>query len=161
MTRIRPVEERDVPALYLAWQELRQYNAQQDGRIRPTPVSDVEFAAAVRELRARRMSASLVAEHEGEIAGFITATIEQNQPDRLPERHATVGYLYVAPGYRRQGLGRQLVQGIFAWARDQEGVSHVEMPVLANDVSAEPFWRSLGFTPFIQRLWAPLELPAS
>lgn len=161
MSRVRPVEEHDVPQLYVAWQELRQYNAQQDPRIRPTPVSEAEFAAAVRELRGRRASASVVADVEGQVAGFITATIEQSQPDRLPERHVTVGYLYVVPQFRRQGLGRDLVQHVFEWAREQEGVAHVEMPVLANDSAAEPFWRSLGFSPFIQRLWAPLDSSSS
>jgi GNAT superfamily N-acetyltransferase len=107
------------------------------------------------------MSASLVAEDDGQVAGFITATIEQSQPDRLPDRHATIGYLYVDPQYRRKGVGRDLVARIFAWAREQEGIVHVEMPVLANDTGAEPFWRSLGFSPFIQRVWAPLDVPSS
>jgi hypothetical protein len=31
------------------------------------------------------------------------------------------------------------------------------MTVLNADAEAEQFWRALGFTPFIQRLWAPLE----
>jgi hypothetical protein len=30
------------------------------------------------------------------------------------------------------------------------------MTVLNADETAERFWRSLGFSPFIQRLWAPL-----
>jgi len=28
--------------------------------------------------------------------------------------------------------------------------------VLARDEAAAAFWRSLGFAPFIERLWAPL-----
>jgi len=160
MTRVRPVEENDIPALYVAWQDLRQHNANTDSRIRPTPVSEAEFANAVRDLRHRPLSLSLVAEDEGNVVGFVTASIESNQPDRLPERHATIGYLYVAPAYRRQGVATALVRQVFDWARQQDGVSHVEMSVLEHDVSARSFWESLGFSPFIRRVWAPLE-PAS
>lgn len=161
MTRVRPAEERDIRVLYLAWQELRQHNAKQDSRIRPTPVSEVDFAIAVRELRDRPRSLTLVAEEEGNFAGFLTASIETNQPDRLPERHATIGYLYVLPAYRRRGLATELVRYAFDWARQQEGISHVEMSVLEHDAAARAFWESLGFSPFIRRVWASLEPAAS
>jgi hypothetical protein len=33
------------------------------------------------------------------------------------------------------------------------------MAVLSADAAAAGFWRSIGFSPFIERLWAPLSAP--
>lgn len=156
--RVREAALSDGPALYTAWQSLRSYNASVDRRIIPAPVSEPEFLSGLELILARATSATFIAEDEGVIVGFISGGVEANQADRLPEQHVTIGYLYVDPTYRRMGLGRQLFQAVASWAAGREDVSHFEMTVLAADGSAEPFWRSLGFTSFIQRLWAPLSV---
>jgi GNAT superfamily N-acetyltransferase len=154
---VRPATTGDAPALFRAWEELRMHNAGTDARIIPAPVSEIEFAAGLRELLARPTAAVIVAEVDGRLAGFIRAGVEQNAPDRLPEQHVGIGYLYVDPSVRRQGVGSRLFEAVREWAVTQEGVAHLEMTVLNHDGQAEAFWRSLGFSPFIQRLWAPLD----
>ena len=154
---VRPAVLSDAPTLYRAWQSIRQHYADMDRRIVQVPVTETEFTAGLRETLARPAAATFVAERGGAFVGFVSAGVEANQPDRLPERHATIGYLFVAPEVRRQGTGRALFDAVAAWARECEGVSHVEMPVLADDSSARAFWTALGFRPFIERLWAPLE----
>ncbi len=132
------------------------HNASTDARIVPAPVSEIEFAAGLREVLAGPTGTVFVAELEGRLAGFIRAGVEHNAPDRLPEHHVGIGYLYVEPSARRQGVGRRLFEAVREWAASQEGVAHFEMTVLNEDGQAEAFWRSLGFSPFIQRLWAPM-----
>lgn len=154
--RVRPAQPGDGPVLFAAWSELRAHNAAIDRRIIPAPVSEAEFLEGLAQVLQRRASATFVAELNGRLAGFISGGIEANQPDRLPERHATVGYLYVQPACRRHGVGRHLFTAFARWAESHDGVGHFEMPVLALDRGAESFWKALGFTPFIQRLWAPL-----
>ncbi|MGH2633349.1 MAG: GNAT family N-acetyltransferase, partial [Tepidiformaceae bacterium] len=156
---VRPTEAADGAALYQAWQAIRLHYATTDRRIIPAPVSEQEFIAGLRERLARAESADFVATAEGHVVGFISGRAEENQPDRLPERHATVGHLYVDAGFRRTGVGRRLFEALADWARDEEGISHFEMPVLVADPGARAFLESLGFTPFIQRLWAPLSAP--
>lgn len=146
----------DGPALYEAWQALREHNAAVDGRIIPAPVSRDEFVAGLEIVLDRATSATFVAEDEGTMVGFVSGSIERNQLDRLPEQHVTVGYLYVEPTYRRLGIGRRLFEAIRGWAACTDGVSHFEMTVLAGDRQAADFWRALGFSTFIERLWAPL-----
>jgi len=154
---IRPARLADAAGMYRAWQALRQYNAGRDPRIVPTPVSEEEFVVAVREILARSTSAAFVAENGGKVVGFVSVSVEAGQPDRLPERHATIGYVYVDSAHRRGGVGRQLFEAVAGWASKQDGVSHMEMAVIAGDTEAAAFWQSIGFTPFIQRLWAPLD----
>ncbi len=154
--RVRPAQPADGPSLFGVWSDLRSHNAVTDRRIIPAPVSEAEFLEGLAQVFQRRSSATFIAEMDGRLAGFISGGIETNQPDRLPERHATVGYLYVEPACRRQGVGRQLFAAFARWAESHDDIAHFEMPVLALDRGAESFWKALGFTPFIQRLWAPL-----
>lgn len=153
---IRRATPADAPALFRAWQDLRAHNASTDPRVIPAPVSEIEFTAGLRELLARPTGTLVIAEVNGQLAGFIRAGVEENAPDRLPERHVGIGYLYVDPAARRRGIGRALFAAVRDWAASQDGVAHFEMTVLNQDGQAEAFWRALGFSPFIQRLWAPL-----
>lgn len=156
---VREAREADAPALYAAWQRLRAHNEHVDRRVISAPVSELEFVNDFRQRLARPRSVALVAEVEGELAGFIAGNIERNQPDRLPEEHATVGYLWVEDRFRRRGIARALFERVADWARAQDGVAHFEMAVLTADAAAAGFWRSIGFSPFIERLWAPLSAP--
>jgi GNAT superfamily N-acetyltransferase len=153
---VRPARAEDARDLFQAWQALRQYYASVDPRIVPAPVSFEEFRDDFLRRLARNDVAAFVATGSDGLAGFITGGIEPNQPDRLPELHATVGHLFVLPAFRRQGIARKLFDELSSWAAGQEGVSHFEMPVLARDPDAVHFWEAVGFAPFIQRLWAPL-----
>jgi GNAT superfamily N-acetyltransferase len=154
---IRPAREADGPAIYRAWQALRALNASLDSRVIQVPVSEVEFMAGLRDGFSRPNLRVFVAEREGLLAGFVSAALEINQPDRLPERHVTVGYLYVDPANRRQGIASALLEAVREWARGIEGVVHLEMTVLDADHDAGHFWQAAGFRPFIRRLWAPLD----
>lgn len=154
--QIRQAEKRDAAGLYNAWQAARTHYASVDRRIINAPISEAEFTTSIESILGRASSVTFVADDEGRLVGFIRGVIEVQAPDRLPERHATVGYLYVDPAYRRMGLGEGLFRAVAEWAAGQDGVSHFEMTVPAADEQASGFWRKLGFTPFIERLWAPL-----
>ncbi len=153
---IRAAMPGDAGAVYAAWDTLRRHYAAVDDRIRPAPVSEAEFEADFTRRCARPDLALIVAFAGGELAGFITGAVEPGAPDRLPEEHGTVGHLFVWPAHRRRGCARLLFEALAAWAVSSADLHHFEMPVLASDPDAVHFWRSLGFSPFIERLWAPL-----
>ncbi len=153
---IRPATPADAPGLYLLWQRAREHNARLDPRVVLAPVAPDQFATALERQLNRGAATVFVAADRTRLAGFVSGAIETASADRLPERHATIGYLWVEPGYRRRGLGRALVDAVARWAAGYDGVRHFEMPVLAADAEAARFWEALGFRPFITRLWAPL-----
>ncbi|WP_322818656.1 GNAT family N-acetyltransferase [Tepidiforma sp.] len=168
MASLRPVPltafgvRRAVPAdadqLFPLWQRAREHNAKIDRRITLAPIDPEQFAVALHTHLQRKSTIVLVAETaRAELAGFISGAIESAGPDRLPERHATIGYLWVEPPFRRRGIARTLVAEVARWAATIDGVRHFEMPVLAADQDAARFWAALGFRPFIARLWAPLQ----
>ncbi len=154
--QVRRALATDGPGLYAAWIGLRRHYAGVDRRVVLVPVSENEFVGDLTEALSRGTATTFVAVDGGRVVGFASGSIEPGQEDRLPKYHATVGYVYVEASYRRAGIGRRLFDAVAAWAASFEGVSHVEMAVLSADRGAESFWRGLGFSPFIQRLWAPL-----
>ena len=153
---IRPCRPSDGGSLHGIWEAVRHHNARIDPRIVPEEVSRAEFLAGLEASLQRPAAAAFVAVEKGELVGFISAALEATQPDRGGGSHATIGYVYVDPRMRRAGVGQGLFEAVKRWARDRGDISHLEMPVLAADEEAAGFWRSIGFSPFIERLWAPL-----
>uniref|UniRef100_A0A7C1P179 GNAT family N-acetyltransferase n=1 Tax=Thermofilum pendens TaxID=2269 RepID=A0A7C1P179_THEPE len=84
----------------------------------------------------------LVAEAERRIAGYSVTCVEQ-------EGKALVGYVHsiaVDPAFRRQGVGRALMEETFRRLRSL-GISEVKLDVSVNNEVGLRFWRSLGFEP--------------
>lgn len=64
-----------------------------------------------------------------------------------PMTQGTCGYLadmYVLPEYRRQGIGSKLFDLAQRWF-SENGITHVELNVLAKNLPGRSFWKSKGF----------------
>lgn len=70
----------------------------------------------------------LVAEWEGQVAGFIAASAEE------------ITWLYVDPAYQRKGIAKALVARVI-----EEGGDVIELEVLDGNQSAIGFYESMGF----------------
>ena len=62
------------------------------------------------------------------------------------ERYTHIFLLYVAPGYRRRGIGTVLMHQAEAWAREQ-GAPQIGLQVLTTNQSATAFYQALGYQP--------------
>jgi hypothetical protein len=63
-----------------------------------------------------------------------------------------VGYIelcWVAPEFRRGGLGRQLVRAAETWFAAR-GLDYVELHYLSANAAAAAFWQSCGYQTFRQ-----------
>ncbi|GAB2886696.1 GNAT family N-acetyltransferase [Streptomyces mayteni] len=82
---------------------------------------------------------SLVAERDGELAGFVIGFLSPSAPDE-----AYIHFTGVAPEHRRGGLARDLYQRFFAQARagGRTTVRAVTSPVNEPSIA---FHRALGF----------------
>ena len=82
--------------------------------------------------------------------GFIS--LSTVQPFINCSQVRTVGYVelcWVAPEFRRVGLGRQLVCAAEAWF-GRQGLDFVELHYLSASPAAAAFWQSCGYAPFRQ-----------
>jgi RimJ/RimL family protein N-acetyltransferase len=78
----------------------------------------------------------------GVLAGFVALI----HPQREKLRHgAELAGMYVAPAWRRHGLGSALLQVVIAYARTIDGLRQLGLSVNATNTAAKALYRSAGF----------------
>lgn len=60
------------------------------------------------------------------------------------ERTLYVGFFFLSPALRRQGLGREIMEAVLQAAGDA-GLDNARLACLLNNAGGHAFWRSLGF----------------
>lgn len=88
----------------------------------------------------------LVAEHEGEPAGYVSCHVDG------AGGAGSIGLIAVAATARRLGLGRALVDGAVAWCGER-GVDQVSVVTQGRSVSALRLYESCGFRIESVGLW--------
>ncbi|MCR5815466.1 MAG: GNAT family N-acetyltransferase [Ruminococcus sp.] len=85
----------------------------------------------------RNPTTCFVAENEGKVIG-----------DILSGNDGRRGYIYhtaVLPKYRRQGVGRALVDNAMS-ALEREGINKTALVVFGRNETGNAFWEKIGFT---------------
>ena len=77
---------------------------------------------------------------DGIPCGIAAGFMDENHP-----ASAQVISMWVAPEYRRAGVGAALIGAIRAWARDR-GVSTLQLMVTNRNEGAIEFYRRIGFS---------------
>jgi ribosomal protein S18 acetylase RimI-like enzyme len=85
----------------------------------------------------RNPTSCFVAEEGGEMAGSILAGHDG--------RRGHIYHLAVHPSYRRQGIGRKLVQAALG-ALSEEGITKAMLVVFKTNSGGNVFWEKQGFT---------------
>jgi aminoglycoside 6'-N-acetyltransferase I len=91
----------------------------------------------------------LLAIPDGEEAtprGMLDASIQSAEEVFVPRRMIHVHAVYVEPGWRRRGVGRELLEAALAWGR-QKGCLEADLNVLAGN-PARGLYEGLGFQVF-------------
>jgi ribosomal protein S18 acetylase RimI-like enzyme len=82
---------------------------------------------------------------EGNLVGIVGLSGEP----RAKNRHkGHVVAMYVAPEFRRRGLGRSLLQAVIGHARDIVGLEQLVLTVTRSKAAASDLYRATGFTTF-------------
>ncbi|EJO3996466.1 GNAT family N-acetyltransferase [Vibrio vulnificus] len=96
----------------------------------------------------------LVAEISGDILGFITATVTQNEavPFLVKTPICRVGTIVVDESSRVSGIGTQLMAKCTDWAKSQ-GAEQIRLEVMAFNHNAQKFYTKLGFKEQSKTMW--------
>ncbi len=86
------------------------------------------------------------------LAGFIMGRLAQNPPVFRQPYYGYVTDTCVDERWRRQGIGRALFEALRAWFRAQ-GLLTMQVNVAARNPTSQAFWRAMGFTDYLERLW--------
>lgn len=139
---LRVADTLDCDAITALYGELIATHGEFDERYRGLAASDLRLAIAARlDASDARFWLAIAA---GKTVAFCGAEIE-DAPSALSEtRRGHLGELFVAPGWRRGGLGGRLVLEALAWCREQ-GARRVAVRVLTANQGARRFWKTLDF----------------
>lgn len=93
-----------------------------------------------------------VAEHDGQVIGYINGSVRvnYNQTDILPdqETYLEIENIYLLAEYRDQGVGGELIERLFAIAR-QNGIQRFIVSTVTKDMDRIiRFYRNHGFKPW-------------
>jgi len=127
---IRLMKPTDAPAIVELWSALVAYHRELTTDL---PAAAVNGAARYAKRLIQRLDDPfthiLVAEDEDRVIGFALGTIVDLLPDIFNVEPG--GYLtdiFIDPAYRHQGLGRELIEQMINWFREQQ-VHYIELSV--------------------------------
>jgi ribosomal protein S18 acetylase RimI-like enzyme len=156
---VRPGTETDVPGMLRLWREMMDFHARVEPRFRPGPSPGAEQAWHL-HLREHIFGHDewcvLVAEEDGRLIGQVLGRLVEPAPVFEPGRYGEVTDIVVHPSARRRGVGRALFAKLAAWFRER-GADHVELRVAHRNPASQAFWRAMGGTDYMDRLWFDLE----
>ena len=106
----------------------------------------VEFIADDADWRRDPHNLALVAEIDGEVAGYLESSIQapvdsarwQSQSD-VGERRLHINYLGTGEGYKRRGVATALVEAAESWGRDR-GATVAVCDTWIDSPMSVPFW---------------------
>jgi GNAT superfamily N-acetyltransferase len=149
---IRPALPEDADGITRTYLESAEYHARLDPERYSVPAVEM-IAARYREGRqhppqTEGESITLVAEHGGEIVGFIDAQIERFPDPMLCEMlYCHIVELAVSLAHQSQGIGRQLLRAAEDWGREH-GAELAALEYLTANTRAGSFYEQrMGYRP--------------
>ncbi len=142
---IRLMKPTDAPAIVELWSALVAYHRELTTDL---PAAAVNGAARYAKRLIQRLDDPfthiLVAEDEDRVIGFALGTIVDLLPDIFNvEPGGYLADIFIDPAYRHQGLGRELIEQMINWFREQQ-VHYIELSVAVQNKQAIAFWKAVG-----------------
>lgn len=89
-------------------------------------------------------SVVMVAEEQGQLLGSGYGRIKASKAHLNHETHAYLGFMFVAPAHRGQGINQMIIQALIAWGKEQ-GMSDFYLDAYADNTSAIRAYEKMGF----------------
>ena len=142
--RIRQAIPADLPVLLEFEQGIVRAERPYDPTLRADPIHYYDLAALIKAEDAE----VAVADWGGELIASGYAVRRASQSYVTPEWHAYIGFLYVRPDYRGQGINRKVLDYLMGWARSV-GLPEIHLTVYPQNAPALRAYEKAGFSPYI------------
>ena len=90
----------------------------------------------------------LVAVVNNEIVGSGYAKILRADVFQKYKEYAYLGFMYVKPGFRGQGINQKILNGLIDWAKGQN-LTEIRLEVYDKNTKAKNSYLKAGFTPHL------------
>ena len=84
-------------------------------------------------------------EHDGRVVGCGYAQLRPSESAFVHDRHAYLGFMYVEPGVRGQGINKMIIESLISWSNDR-GVYDFYLQVYVGNQAAIRAYEKVGFT---------------
>ena len=143
---VRAAATRDLDQVAALWTLLVEHHAVYDSAFELRADASGEIRRLIGAI-ARDPDATLLVRENDDgpgLVGFCAVRVDRAPPIQVEVVRAEITDLVVLPGWRRRGIGRELVEAAQSWVRGL-GVDRCEVRVAAHNVEGQAFWRALGF----------------
>lgn len=89
-----------------------------------------------------------LAERDGRIVACGYVWLRKSNPAFTHRRHAYLGFMYVEPDARGQGINKQIVDSLIAWSLERN-VDDFYLEVYAGNAAAVRAYEKAGFEPLL------------
>jgi GNAT superfamily N-acetyltransferase len=141
---IREATAADLPMLLDFEQALIAYERPFAPNLRKDKISYYDLSAYIKAEDIR----IVVAEMAGELVGSGYALIKENKAYKAPQYYVYLGFMYVIPEYRGQGINGQIMNDLIDWGKAQS-YTEVQLDVYAENESAINAYAKAGLVPEI------------
>ena len=100
----------------------------------------------------------VVVESNKELIGTGYVQIRQSKPSLQHEKHGYLGFMFVSPEYRGQGINKNIIEHLMDWGKTK-GVKDFYLDVYAGNQSAVKAYEKVGFTPSLVEMKLTLSKP--
>ncbi len=150
--KIRPATPADLPSLVSLLREVQSLHAHALPERFRADTADAEFSDVLSQLLASPATCVLVAAGPT-IAGFLNAELRERDANWCTPacRYCHLSGIVVAPAYRRQGVGRLLIEALQS-ELTRQGITKMELEVWDFNSGAREAFETLGFQPLFHRM---------
>lgn len=141
---IRAAIPEDLPILLKFEQGIISAERPYDKTLKPDPISYYDIGAMISDTDAE----VAVAVSGERLIGSGYAIKKASRHYLNPPFHAFIGFLYVEPDFRGQGVNQRVLDHLFAWARAND-LPEIHLTVYPDNAPAIRAYEKVGFEPYI------------
>ncbi|MCH5598815.1 GNAT family N-acetyltransferase [Niabella ginsengisoli] len=105
----------------------------------------------IEEMLKREDCAIVVAEVDGQLVASGSARIQKGKPYNNFNSYAFLGFMYVSPAFRGQGLNQKIVDSLLEWSQSK-GLTEVRLQVYSENNNAIRAYEKIGFKPILTEM---------
>jgi ribosomal protein S18 acetylase RimI-like enzyme len=150
--KIRKASLLDLEQLLVFEQDLIKTERPFDPTLKPDPVNYYDL----KSLLTSPLAEVVVAETDNKIIASGYARIDKSKPFLKHSHHAYLGFMYVKPAYRGQGINKRIIDALKNWAAVQN-ITEFSLEVYYDNISAIKAYEKIGFSRYILEMRYNLE----
>lgn len=150
--KIRKASIVDLEQLLAFEQDLIKTERPFDPTVKPDPVNYYDLKAMLTDPQIEM----IVAEVNSKVIASGYARIDKSKPYLKHSHHAYLGFMYVLPEYRGQGINKKIMDVLINWAAAQN-INEFRLDVYNENVSAIKAYEKVGFSKYFLEMRFNLE----